>query len=47
MLLLRARAADGRDVLLCDFASAGADGGIYRSWLPVDGVPRGGFTFAP
>ncbi|HEU4754295.1 MAG TPA: hypothetical protein VFU47_14390, partial [Armatimonadota bacterium] len=40
-LLLSFRAADGRELRLCDFASAGAAGTQYRSWLPVTGVaPR-------
>lgn len=37
-LLLRFRAADGRELRLCDFASAGAAGTHYRSWLPMRGV---------
>jgi len=34
-LLVRATAADGRDIDLCDFASAGATGSPYRTWLPL------------
>ncbi len=34
-LLLTAKAGDGSDVRLCDFASAGAAGNEYISWLPV------------
>jgi len=35
MLLLRIRGENGRTVHLCDFASAGATGTVYRSWLKV------------
>ena len=38
MLLMEYRAAGGRTVRLCDFASAGADGSAYRSWLKVEHV---------
>jgi uncharacterized protein len=38
-LVMRFRGEDGRDVALCDFASAGATGSHYRSWLKVDHVP--------
>jgi hypothetical protein len=38
-LLLEFRAVDGRAVRLCDFASAGAAGTPYVSWLPVRGLP--------
>ncbi len=34
-VLLKLRAKDDRELLLCDFASAGASGTPYRSWLPV------------
>ena len=37
-MLFRVRAKDGRDTMLCDYASAGATGTPYRSWLPVEGV---------
>ena len=37
-LLLDLPTADGRIVRLCDFASAGATGGPYRSWLPAAGL---------
>jgi hypothetical protein len=33
--LLKVKAADGRPVYLCDFATAGAYGTHYRSWIPV------------
>ncbi len=35
LLLLRFTGVDGRARRLCDFASAGAAGTVYRSWLPV------------
>jgi len=44
-LMLRFKATDGRDLMLCDFASAGAAGNHYRSWLPVQNVPEQGFSF--
>jgi uncharacterized protein len=37
-LLLACQAADGRPLILCDFASAGSTGTHYRSWLPITGV---------
>lgn len=40
LVLLKVRGADGRDVLLCDFATAGAHGTHYRAWLPAShGLP--------
>jgi len=38
MLLIEYPAAGGRGLRLCDFASAGADGSTYRSWLKVEHV---------
>jgi DUF1680 family protein len=38
-LLLKARTTDGRHVYLCDFASAGQSGALYRSWLPLKNAP--------
>lgn len=38
MLLLEGKAGDGRPFRLCDFASAGADGSEYRSWLKARGI---------
>jgi DUF1680 family protein len=35
LVLLRFRTADGGTVTLCDFASAGAAGNRYVSWLPA------------
>jgi uncharacterized protein len=37
-LLLAFQAAEGHPLLLCDFASAGAAGTHYRSWLPITEV---------
>ena len=31
---------DGREIVLCDFASAGACGTPYRTWLPVSALPE-------
>ena len=39
LLLRKFPTADGRSITLCDFASAGAAGNRYLSWLPVSGVP--------
>jgi DUF1680 family protein len=33
-LLCKLTAADGRELVLCDFANAGQSGTPYRSWLP-------------
>jgi hypothetical protein len=38
IVLVEYLAAGGRAVRLCDFASAGADGSAYRSWLKVEHV---------
>lgn len=41
LLLARCSSAKGGQIRLCDFASAGAAGNVYASWLPVRGVtPR-------
>jgi DUF1680 family protein len=37
-MLFRFHAKDRRELCLCDFASAGASGTPYRSWLSVEGV---------
>jgi len=37
-------AADGRKVRLCDYASAGAAGNPYQSWLPVENAPNTPFS---
>ena len=39
-LLLETKAADGTQVRLCDFASAGMAGTAYETWLPIDGAPQ-------
>ncbi|MBN1341431.1 MAG: glycoside hydrolase family 127 protein [Phycisphaerae bacterium] len=39
IVLLRFKGVDGREVNLCDFATAGACGTEYRSWLPVTNAP--------
>ncbi len=36
ILLVETRSPDGRPIRLCDFASAGADGSVYRTWLKVN-----------
>lgn len=46
MLLLEFTATDGRSIRLCDFASAGAGGSPYRSWLGVADVADTPFTRA-
>jgi hypothetical protein len=38
IVLVEYLSAGGRAVRLCDFATAGADGSAYRSWLKVDRV---------
>ncbi len=38
ILLFDIAVAGGRVLRLCDFASAGADGSAYRTWLKVDRV---------
>jgi hypothetical protein len=43
-MLLKFRGKDGRELLLCDFASAGASGTPYRSWLPMEGVSPATFS---
>jgi hypothetical protein len=37
-LLVKVKAANGRAVLLCDFATAGATGTRYATWLRVEGA---------
>jgi DUF1680 family protein len=37
-VLMNVKSVEGRDVTLCDFATAGAYGNYYRSWLTVHNV---------
>jgi DUF1680 family protein len=39
IIFLRFRSVDGREMNLCDFASAGAYGTEYLSWMPVVNAP--------
>jgi hypothetical protein len=39
LLLLKCKTRDNGTVTLCDFASAGAAGNPYRSWLPGEAKP--------
>ena len=39
IVFYKANAADGTDVYLTDYATAGAHGTLYRSWLPVINAP--------
>jgi len=43
-LLLRCEGADGRPLFLCDFASAGAAGARYHTWLRVEGAQPVAFS---
>lgn len=40
ILLVEAQTDQGQPVYLCDFASAGATGTLYRTWLPVQAAGR-------
>jgi len=44
IVLLEFVATDGRPVRLCDYATAGAGGSPYRSWLEVKGVKKTEFS---
>ena len=44
ILLMEFAATDGKTLRLCDFASAGATGSPYRSWLPINGAPAHNFS---
>lgn len=37
-MILTTQASDGTQVALCDFASAGAYGNYYRTWLPLQNI---------
>jgi DUF1680 family protein len=37
-VLIKVRAVNGGEIDLCDFATAGAYGNYYRSWLPMRGI---------
>ncbi len=37
-ILLKVKSVDGRDITLCDFATAGAYGNYYKSWLTVRNI---------
>ena len=37
-MILTTKASDGTQVALCDFASAGAYGNYYRTWLPLQNI---------
>jgi len=43
IVLYRVAAADGQEIFLTDFATAGASGAAYRSWLPVRNAPPAPF----
>lgn len=43
LALFKCRAGNGKDVYLCDFASAGDTGSPYRSWLPIRATHPKGF----
>ena len=44
LFLLQFKASAGLSLHLCDFASAGAGGGPYRSWLEVQGATASEFS---
>ncbi|MEW5979578.1 MAG: beta-L-arabinofuranosidase domain-containing protein [Acidobacteriota bacterium] len=44
-ILLKVNASDGSQIRLCDFATAGAYGNFYRTWLPIKSVAP--VDFAP
>jgi len=37
-VLIKVKAMNGQEIELCDFATAGAYGNYYRSWLPIRGI---------
>ena len=42
--LLKVKAVNGMEVILCDFPTAGAYGNYYRTWLPIINVGPMGFN---
>ena len=46
LLLLEGKTRTGQPLRLCDFASAGADGSAYQSWLKTEGIAPTPFTRA-
>ncbi len=44
LVLVRVKTADGRELVLCDFATAGAAGNPYVSWLPCPDLKPVEFT---
>jgi hypothetical protein len=46
MVAMDFTATDGRKLRLCDFASAGAGGSPYLSWLSIDNAPQTPFSQA-
>ena len=38
LVLIRVKAINGQSVEFCDFATAGAYGNYYRTWLPIRGI---------
>jgi DUF1680 family protein len=44
LLLLKLSADNGEDLVLCDYATAGAAGTSYVSWLPIRGAVLQAFT---
>ena len=37
-VLIKVKATNGQEIELCDFATAGAYGNFYRTWLPIRGL---------
>jgi hypothetical protein len=38
-VLLKFKINDGHDLILCDFASAGATGTNYKTWMAIKNIP--------
>jgi hypothetical protein len=47
ILLVEIKTTGEETVRLCDFASAGTGGTLYRSWLPVEHIPARPSSFCP